>query len=68
MARSRDIEFARMALIFDFVKRDQVYEAIRELALLQELEINKNIDHIKKWSTSFSCATSAFCMIQALLL
>lgn len=46
MSRGSDIDFAKFCLIFGFVKKDDICSAIREVALLQELGINKRLPHV----------------------
>ncbi|WP_372367608.1 MFS transporter [Candidatus Uabimicrobium sp. HlEnr_7] len=46
MSRGSDIDFAKFSLIFGFAKKEEICSAIREVALLQELGINKRLPHI----------------------
>ena len=46
MSRGSDIDFAKFCLIFGFAKKDDICSAIREVALLQELGINKRLPHV----------------------
>ncbi len=46
MARGSDIDFAKLGLIFNFTKKEDIYAAIREVALLKELGINKRLAHV----------------------
>ena len=46
MAQSSDLEFGKLALIFGFASKENIYAAIRETALLQELGIPKRLAHV----------------------
>lgn len=43
---SSDIEFGKLALILGFLTKENVYNAVRETALLQEFGIPKRIAHV----------------------
>lgn len=46
MSRGSDIDFAKFSLLFGFAQKEEICSAIREVALLQELGINKRLPHI----------------------
>ncbi len=46
MARSSDIEFGKLALMFGFTSKEKMYAALRETAVLQEMGIAKRVSHI----------------------